>query len=77
MIKIAHRGNLFGRIPERENSPEYIQEALAAGYDVEVDVWFEEGKLFLGHAKPQYEVIIFGVTQKTRLPYLKCFKIKK
>tara|TARA_R110000824_G_scaffold392328_2_gene590667 strand:+ start:31 stop:459 length:429 start_codon:yes stop_codon:yes gene_type:complete len=56
MIKIAHRGNLFGRIPERENSPEYIQEALAAGYDVEVDVWFEEGKLFLGHAKPQYEV---------------------
>tara|TARA_R110000824_G_scaffold164077_4_gene340103 strand:- start:9766 stop:10200 length:435 start_codon:yes stop_codon:yes gene_type:complete len=56
MIKIAHRGNLFGRIPERENSPEYIQEALDAGYDVEVDVWYEEERLFLGHVSPQYEI---------------------
>ena len=38
MILISHRGNINGRIPERENTPEYIDEAIAAGYDVEIDM---------------------------------------
>ena len=41
MKLIAHRGNIDGPNPERENSPEYIEEALKAGYDVEVDVWYD------------------------------------
>jgi hypothetical protein len=55
MKLISHRGNISGPNPERENQPEYIFEALQAGYDVEVDVWFENGKFMLGHDKPQYE----------------------
>lgn len=56
MILISHRGNLTGRVKERENSPDYIQEALDAGFDVEIDVWKSESKWYLGHDKPQYEV---------------------
>jgi len=55
MILISHRGNISGPNPERENHPEYILAALQAGYDVEIDVWFENGKFMLGHDEPQYE----------------------
>jgi hypothetical protein len=55
MILISHRGNINGPIPEAENRPDYILAALQAGYDVEIDVWFENGKFMLGHDKPQYE----------------------
>lgn len=53
---IAHRGNINGPNPERENAPDYIQEALDAGYDVEVDLWHVDGKWFLGHDEPKYEI---------------------
>jgi len=56
MILISHRGNLNGRIPERENRIDYIEEALEQGYNVEVDVWGKDGKMYLGHDEPQEEV---------------------
>jgi hypothetical protein len=56
MKLIAHRGNLDGPLPERENSIAYIQEALLLGYDVEIDVWYINNHLFLGHDNPQYDL---------------------
>ena len=56
MILISHRGNLNGPNEVRENSPYYIMEAIAEGYDVEVDLWWIDGKVYLGHDEPQYEV---------------------
>ena len=56
MILISHRGNIAGRIPELENQPEYIQDAIALGYDVEIDVRMKEGELYLGHDYPQYRI---------------------
>ena len=53
---ISHRGNLRGRLPERENTLDYIDEAIAEGFDVEIDLWFHEGKFFLGHDGPETEV---------------------
>ena len=49
-LLLAHRGNINGKQPDRENSPSYILEAIDAGYSVEVDVWLSEGerKLYLG-----------------------------
>jgi hypothetical protein len=52
MILISHRGNLNGPNPERENHPDYIWEALRAGFEVEIDVWWVEGKFKLGHDEP-------------------------
>jgi hypothetical protein len=52
MIKIAHRGNFAGRVEERENTVSYIEEAIALGYDVEVDVWLIDRQWHLGHDFP-------------------------
>jgi len=56
MIYISHRGNLKGRNVERENEPEYIDEAINAGFDVEIDMWWVDGRVYLGHDEPKYEV---------------------
>lgn len=63
---ISHRGNLNGPNPDRENTLSYLKEALAAGYDVECDVWcgdLVDGKVvtpglkfWLGHDEPREEV---------------------
>ena len=55
MIKIAHRGNVNGP-SDRENEPDYLLDAIAQGYDVEVDVWYVGGTLWLGHDYAQYQI---------------------
>jgi hypothetical protein len=54
MILIAHRGNTVGKFESYENEPTYIDKALSEGYDVEIDVWYKDGMLWLGHDKPEY-----------------------
>ena len=55
-VIIAHRGNLNGPNPADENRPDYLLATIAAGFDVEVDVWGVGDKLFAGHDEPQYEL---------------------
>jgi hypothetical protein len=55
MILISHRGNIDGPNHVRENSPYYIMEALAMGYQVEIDVWYEADCFWLGHDTPYYK----------------------
>ena len=54
---ISHRGNVSGRDVNRENSPDYIMEAINQGYHVEIDVWyvFPNGYM-LGHDDPVFPV---------------------
>lgn len=56
MIAISHRGNLTGRQPDLENSPNYILAAIDAGFDVEVDIHRLDGQLWLGHDGPEYKI---------------------
>ena len=56
MIFISHRGNTHGTNPNRENHPDYIDEAITHGFVVEIDVWFLNYKWWLGHDKPQYNL---------------------
>ncbi len=53
-ILISHRGNISGRNYQLENNPDYIKKALVEGYNVEIDVWYIDGQLFLGHDDPTY-----------------------
>jgi len=55
MILISHRGNTSAKRKELENSPTYVKQALHLGYDVEIDVWYDNG-WWLGHDEPQYKV---------------------
>lgn len=52
---ISHRGNLNGPKPDQENRPEYIEKAIKAKYEVEVDLWGAGDELWLGHDGPQYK----------------------
>ena len=56
MILISHRGNLNGIISEYENNPLYIERALQEGFDVEIDVWYTDGKWYLGHDFSEHRV---------------------
>lgn len=56
MHLISHRGNLNGIKSEEENKPDYLDFAIKKGFDVEVDVRFENNKFFLGHDFVQYEI---------------------
>lgn len=56
MYLISHRGNINGPSRDKENSPDYIEAALNAGFNVEVDVWGSSGGIFLGHDAPKYRV---------------------
>lgn len=56
MILISHRGNINGPSPDKENNPYYILEAIFSGYNVEIDVRFDNNTFVLGHDFPQYEV---------------------
>jgi hypothetical protein len=55
---ISHRGNLDGRNIYLENSTDYILRAIELGFDVEIDLWYENNKFYLGHDLPQYEIDI-------------------
>jgi hypothetical protein len=76
MILISHRGNLEGKILERENHPDYIDEAIALGYDVEIDLWYIEGRFMLGHDEPQYEVYTEWLYQRSDKLWIHCKNIK-
>jgi hypothetical protein len=55
-IFIAHRANISGPNPSRENQPTYISEALNLGYHVEIDVWLSGNNFYLGHDRPEYVI---------------------
>ena len=59
MKLIAHRGNINGPDLLNENNPEHIENIILQGYDVEIDLWWVDGRTYLGHDEPQY-----GVTQQ-------------
>lgn len=56
MKLIAHRGLYQGPNKTLENKPEQITEAIALGFDCEVDLRLVDNQLWLGHDNPQYLV---------------------
>lgn len=76
MIIISHRGNLDGPNPERENNPKYIDEAIALGFDVEVDVRLIDKKFYLGHDEPQYHVPMIWLFQRKENLWIHCKDLK-
>jgi len=58
MQYIAHRGNISGKKPGRENTIDYILEAMNYGYDVEIDLWKTPDGFYLGHDEPLKNVPI-------------------
>jgi len=76
MILISHRGNIDEKIVERENHPDYIDKAINLGYDVEIDMWWIDGKTYLGHDVPQYEVDDEWLTKRINKLWVHCKNIE-
>ena len=73
MKLISHRGNVNGSDPFTENTPEQIESCIIAGYDVEIDLWYDvEGQLWLGHDKPQHQVLWSWFTDKKQYLWIHC-----
>jgi len=49
MIFIAHRGLIHGPNLNKENRLSTIEIAIKKGFDVEIDIWVIDNKIYLGH----------------------------
>jgi len=72
MKLIAHRGNIDGPNPIKENSIDYIEEAIAKGFDVEVDLRHEDYYFYLGHDEPQYYVSMSWLVKYKDVLWIHC-----
>jgi len=69
---ISHRGNIRGPNPKKENMPLYVDEAIGLGFDVEVDVRVIDGKVYLGHDGPDYEVDLDWLLERRHNLWVHC-----
>ena len=68
----CHRGNLFGPVKETENNFGVLLQRSIQGHHVEVDVWYHEHTLWLGHDKPEYKITLeWLLSSKRRLVHAK------
>jgi hypothetical protein len=75
MLLISHRGNINGFCAETENHPSYIQTALDAGYDCEIDLWRTYEGLWLGHDKPTFKIKIDWLLERKWNLWVHCKNI--
>jgi hypothetical protein len=72
MKLIAHRGNIFGSDTSKENSPDYIDEALSKEFDVEIDIRFINEQFYLGHDTPDYKIDFNWIISRSEFLWIHC-----
>lgn len=76
MLKIiAHRGNLIGPNPYKENHPEYIDRAIGFGFDVEIDLWIQSDTAYLGHDEPYHFIDTNWLLERADKLWIHCKNI--
>jgi hypothetical protein len=76
MRHIAHRGNLRGPNSAKENSPLAIDQALAQGFDVEVDIRLVNKVFWLGHDYGEYAVSWHWLVTRANHLWLHCNNLR-
>ena len=76
MILISHRGNIDGRLESYENEPTYTDSAIKKGYDVEIDVWYVDNTLYLGHDRPQYGINFKWIQDRVDRLWVHCKNVE-
>ena len=71
MILISHRGNINGKM-DIENHPSYIDNAIELGYDVEIDIWYSDELLYLGHDLAQYKIDLEWLEDRKSKLWIHC-----
>ncbi len=73
---ISHRGNLTGSDPSKENKPSQIEKCIILGFDVEVDVWRNQGKLYLGHDEATTRIDLAFLKEYRKRLWIHCKNIE-
>lgn len=69
---ICHRGNVKGPVKELENNFGILIQRSIQKQRVELDVWYHENNLWLGHDKPEYKITLDWLgSDKRRLIHAK------
>ena len=76
MRLISHRGNTNGCVVELENRPEYVDNAICLGFDVEIDIWMVDENFYLGHDQPQYQIEVGWLDSRSYKLWVHCKNIK-
>lgn len=76
MKLISNRGNVDGVDMELENTQVYVQEAINKGYDVKIDLWVKDGKLYMGTYEPKAPLDIDWLERNHHKLWLQCRDIE-
>jgi hypothetical protein len=76
MKLISNRGNVDGVNAELQNTLVYIQEAINKGYDVKIDLWIKDGKLYLGTNEPTTPLDIDWLERNRHKLWLQCRSVE-
>ena len=74
MILIAHRGNMNGP-NEYENGQKYCEEAIAQGFNIELDVWYTD-TWWTGHDRPQYKISWNWISKRQNNLWIHCKNVE-
>ena len=69
---ISHRGNFIGPEPSQENKPSTILNAIDNGFDCEIDIWFINEELFLGHDESSYMTSLSFLSEIEEFIWIHC-----
>ena len=69
---ISHRGYLDGPDNSVENNPSQIDLCIECGFDVEIDVWVNQGFLYLGHDEVKEIIDISWFNKRIKNLWIHC-----
>jgi len=69
---ISHRGNLNGPNKKTENTVKQIDFVINEGFECEVDLWFVDDNLFLGHDNPESEISFEWLEKNSQSLWIHC-----
>lgn len=75
MLLISNKGNTNGSIPHLENTIEHVDNALSLGYNVKIDIWYHNKKLFLGQDGPKNEITWPWLIKNADYFWLNCMNV--
>ena len=61
---ISHRANIFGPDLSTENRPDIIDSTINKGFNVEIDVRFQDNNFYLGHDDLEYKVNLLWLIER-------------
>lgn len=69
---ISHRANLYKKDNSRENKIESIYEVVEKGFDCEIDLWYHNNELLLGHDRPVDKINFSSILELKNYLWIHC-----